>query len=472
MTKTRVVTLLLLSIVSAVAFGWGYVLERTARGIIVDFKVVYIGTRCLLRGCDPYNENQLMKVYLSEGGKPPSTADEASRVRQVVALQVYFPTAFLYIAPFALLPWVTAHWLWSLLTAAVVTFAAFLMWTLGQRKAPGATFYLISFMLVNSGILFAGGNPAGISVGMCLVAVWCFLEDRFVVGGLFCLAASLALKPHDSGLVWLYFLLAGGALRARAIRAAAVATILGLPAFLWISHASPHWAQELHSNLIATSARGGITDPGPASLSGSGGGMIIDLQTIISIFRNDPSFYNPIAYSICGLLLFAWMFVTLRSRATSANAYLALAAIAPLSMLPLYHRPHDAKLLLLTIPACAMLLAERGSLGKVGLVLNSAAIVLTADLPLGAIAILTKGSTVSTEGFWACVLTALVHRPVPLSLMALSVFYLGVYMRRCASGYGEGSKKSPDIDWERDHPRETAALEMNRFIVETARAER
>ena len=34
-----------------------------------------------------------------------------------------------------------------------------------------------------------------------------------------CLAISLMLKPHDAGLVWLYFLLAGGIYRKRALQA-------------------------------------------------------------------------------------------------------------------------------------------------------------------------------------------------------------------------------------------------------------
>jgi hypothetical protein len=428
MNKARFMTFVLLSVCSCVAFCWGFALERSARGIIVDFKVVYLGARCLIQGCDPYNENQLMGVYLSEGGRPASTAEDANRVRQVIALQVYFPTAFLYIVPFAKLPWGMAHPLWSVLTALSITLGAYFMWILGQKYASSAPFYLISFLLVNCGVLFAGGNPAGISIGLCLIAVWCFLSDRFVLTGVVCFAISLALKPHDSGFVWLYFLLAGGEHRKNALRTAVVAFILGLPALLWVSHASPHWLWELRSNLSATSVRGGITDPGPSSLSGPGGGMIIDLQTVFSVFRDEPGFYNPMAYSICGLLLLVWISVTLRSRSSLNDAFLALACIAPLSMLPVYHRPHDAKLLLLTVPACAMLLSEGGTLGWIGLVLNSAAIVVAADLPLGAIAIAANRAGGS---FGNSILAVFLNRPLPLILLALASFYLWVYARRC-----------------------------------------
>ena len=429
MTKMRLTIFLLLSVSSALSVFWGFAVERAARGIIVDFKVVYLGARCLLQKHDPYNESQLMGVYLAEGGKSPSSPAELNKVRQVVALQVYFPTAFLYVAPFAFLPWEVAHMVWSGLTVVTFTFAAFLIWTLAQDLAPNACFYLLCFLLANCGILFAGGNPAGLAIGLCVIAVWCFLKDKHAYVGVFCFAVSLALKPHDTAFVWLYFLLAGGLLRKRALQTLVVTLALALPAVLWISHVSPHWIQELYGNLSATSLRGGITDPGPNGMSGSGGGMIIALQTVISVFRDDPNFYNPLTYLVFGSLLLVWMIVTLRTRSAAPKHYLALAAIAALSMLPVYHRPHDAKLLLLTLPACAMLLHEGGAIGRIALLLNTAAIVLTSDLPLALLVQLTKGLHLSTDAS-SKVLTVLLARPMPLILLVLGAFYLWVYAWR------------------------------------------
>jgi hypothetical protein len=430
----RTSILLLLSLSSAFSVLWGIAAERAARGIIVDFKVVFIGARCLLQNHDPYNENQLMSVYLGEGGTLPSNPADSNKVRQIVALQVYFPTAFIYVAPFALLPWGLAHVLWSGLTVIALTLAAFLMWTLAQDLAPNASFYLLCFVLANCGILFAGGNPAGMAIGLCVIAVWCFLNDKYVYVGLLCFSVSLGLKPHDTGFVWLYFFLAGGLFRKRALQTLAFTILLGLPAILWVSHISPHWMQELSGNLAATSFPGGITDPGPNGMSGTGGGMIIDLQTVVSVFCDNPRLYNLVTYAACGVLLLIWIVITMRSRATPTKHYLALAAIAALSMLPVYHRPHDAKLLLLTLPACAMLLNEGGAIGRVALLLNSAAFALTADLPLAMLAQLTKGMHLSTESVPAQILTAVLGRPMPLILLLLGVFYLGVYFRRCPGG--------------------------------------
>ena len=433
MTKARAAILLLLSMSSALSVFWGFAMERAAQGIIVDFKVVFYGARCLLQKHDPYDENQLMSVYLAEGGKAPSSPAELNKVRQIVALQVYFPTAFIYVAPFALLPWSAAHLLWSSLTVAAFTLASFLIWTLAQDLAPGASFYLLCFVLANCGILYAGGNPAGLAISLCVIAVWCFLEDKYVYVALFCFAVSLALKPHDTAFVWLYFFLAGGLLRKRALQTLGSTIAMAIPAILWVSCVSPHWIRELFGNLSATSVRGGITDPGPSGMSANGGGMIIDLQTVISVFRDDPRVYNLVASLIFGSLLLVWAIITLRTRSTRSKHYFALAAIAALSMLPVYHRPNDAKLLLLTLPACATLLKEGGPMGRIALLLSSAVIVLTSDLPLAMLVQLTKGLHLSTEGAPAKILTVLLARPIPLILLVLGAFYLWVYARRFSS---------------------------------------
>jgi cell division protein FtsW (lipid II flippase) len=195
-----------------------------------------------------------------------------------------------------------------------------------------------------------------------VVAVWCFLEEKFVWAGILCLSVSLAIKPHDAGTVWLYFLLAGGIYRKRALQTLVVTTCLGLATLVWITPIAPHWMQELHSNILVNQLPGEVNDPGPVTAHASGPSMVISLQSTLSVFRDDPRFYNLASYLICGSLLLVWTVRTIRSRFSPANAWFALAAVVPLTLLVTYHRPYDAKLLLLAVPACAMLWVEGGPL--------------------------------------------------------------------------------------------------------------
>jgi hypothetical protein len=99
-------------------------------------------------------------------------------------------------------------------------------------------------------------------------------------------------------------------------------------------------------------------------------------------------------------------------------------------MLVTYHRPWDAKLLILTVPACAMLWAEGGAIARIALLLNGAAIVMTADLPLTLLTVFTRNMQLSAEGVPGQIMIVLLRRPVPLILLAMSIFYLWIYVRR------------------------------------------
>jgi hypothetical protein len=209
--------------------------------------------------------------------------------------------------------------------------------------------------------------------------------------------------------------------------------VLGLVALAWVTPIAPHWMQELHSNQQASSARGSINDPGPASINFRIPDMIVDLQSVVSVFRDDPRIYNPFSYLICGALLLMWVTTTLRSRFSQPNAWLALAALAALSMLPVYHRQHDAKLLLLTVPACALLWSEGGAIGWFALVLNGAGILLTGGISSEALILFRESLHINSDGLPGKLLTVVLSRPLPLILLMMAVFYLWVYLRRTAA---------------------------------------
>jgi hypothetical protein len=429
MTRTRRIALAWILLTGGISIVWGSSIGP-ANGW-VDFRAVYYGTRCLIEGHNPYKVSELESVYRADGGQRPSETLEA---HQAVVLFVNVPTTFLFVAPFAVLPWGLSHWLWIIFTTGVFLLAAMLAWSLGARYSHEVSLLLVCILLINSECIFVGGNTAGVVVGLCVVAVWCFIEERFVLAGVLCLAVSLAIKPHDAGLVWLYFLLAGGVNRKRALQSLLITAVLGLSAFLWISHVAPHWIADWQSNLSAINAHGGINEPGPTALTGHGASTVVDLQAAISIFRDDPSFYNPISYLICGALLLAGAVRALRSRFSLPSAWFALAAVTALTMLVTYHRPWDAKLLMLTIPACAMLWAEGGPARWPALLITTAGLVFTGDVPLAILSILVKDLHIGTAGILGKMLTVMLIRPASLILLLMAIFYLWIYLSRTAEG--------------------------------------
>lgn len=428
--KATIAVTFLLCVWSSFSLFWGLAVARAARGVMLDFKVVYYGARCLVQHHDSYNQSELLRVYFAEGGEPIPDATAGHRTQMIVANQIYLPTAAILTAPFGLLPWPIAYLIWTTLTVCGITTAAVLMWSVANRYAPGPPLYLISFLLLNSGVLFAGGNPAGMAVSLCIIAVWCFLEDRYIALGVICMATSLAIKPHDAGLIWLFFLMVGGVSRRRSLKTLLVVAVIGVIALMWIRQISPHWLPELQSNLQAYAARGSYHDPGPVANKTISPGMIIDLQTVTSVIRDVPGFYRPAAYLICAPFLAVWAFLALRSRFSQRSAWLALGAIAPLSMLPVYHRAYDAKLLLLAIPACAILWSGEKLAAWTSVALTAAGIVFTSDLPLALLSIVSNQIHLP-GGAAGAALTILLMRPAPLALLALGTFNLFQYAKIC-----------------------------------------
>lgn len=411
--KKRLGVFVMFALAGAFALSWGLVAAHSARGVILDYRVMDLGARCLLQHGDPYKEVDMLKVCESEEGQNETAASPQGRY--LATLQIYPPTSELVFAPFALLPWPLAYRTWITVTFGLLVLGTFLMWDVAQSYAPDPPFFLGCIILANSGILLSGGNPAGVAVCLCVISFWCFYRKRFQWAGVVCLAISLAIKPHDGGLVWLYALMLGGAFRRQAVRALALMAVMGVGAFAWISQVAPGWAQEISANLATLSSPGSYNDPAAANAA-----LILNLQAVIAVFRNKPEFYNLLAYVMCAPLLVWWAYVTFRVRHSSRAIWLGVAAISALSLLPVYHRAYDAKILLLCLPACAALWAERGRVAWMGISVTTAGILITSDLPVAML------SMIKPQNHSSYVLAT---RPAPLVLLVMSFFYLWAYHR-------------------------------------------
>ena len=428
MSKGQRDGLYLLVLGSGIFLLLGLALEIGSPHGMVDFKALYYGARCVIEHHDPYSTNQFLAVYQNDGGTFPTDAASAGPVRESILYCINLPTALLLVLPLAALPFGVASICWIVLLAGSLIAASWLMFSATQDWAPQLSGGLIFLILTGSEVLLIIGNAGGVVVSLCIVAAWCFVRERASLLGILCLTAGLVMKPQVAGLIWLFFLLAGGMYRKRAVQTLLASVLVAAVSLWWIGHVSPHWMSELSANLATTSAHGALNDPGPSSMGGHGLAMVISLQAPLSILRDDPHFYNPLSVVICAVLLIFWLLRTLRKPLTPRDAWIALASVACITMLPVYHRSYDARLLLLTVPACALVWTQGGKLAKIALLLNLFAILMISDL------------------FWAPMLAAMTHLhpqtpasqflfaaaqtfPAPLLLLALGCFYLWVYVR-------------------------------------------
>jgi hypothetical protein len=419
--------LYLLILSAAIFLLFGFVLQYSASDSREDFRAVVYGSRCLLHHCDPYNQEDLFHFYERELGSAA-----ASHFRtHTLTLYVNLPSTILVTAPFAIVPFWFSSLLWSTITAASFILASFLIWDLSSSYAPVLSAALVAISLMSGAVVLGNGNPAGIVISFCLIAVWCFLKNRFTLAGVLCLSVSLALKPHDVGLVWLYFLLAGGKLRKRAVHTFAVSGLLILVSVLWLSESAPNWLPELRSNMVAMAAHGGNNDPGPAGPTSRDRAIesIVNMQSAVSWVKDDPKFYNTVTFVVCGLMFLSWTVGIFLSPRTSDRTWLALASIVPLTMLVTYHRAYDTRLLMLGIPACVMLAAEKGKIGGAAVLISTLGLIFTGELPHALVRPLVARIQTSMEGS-SRMATLLLHRPAPLALLLMAGFYLWVFLSR------------------------------------------
>jgi hypothetical protein len=437
--KGRIDGLTMLILGSVMFLAFGGLMARTNPLGMTDFLQIYASSRCVEHHHDPYKPGELLTFYQADtGGIPSDSSVVSSTYRKIVLIAPNLPTTLFLVAPIAALPWKLAVPLWALLIAASFILAASLVWRFGVTSSPRLHGALLLLILVNSGLLLSTGNTAGLVVSLSVIAVCCFLRDRWGAAGVLCLALALVMKPHDAGPIWFYFFLAGGRLRRRALQTLALTALITVPALFWVAHAAPHWLPELRSNLALGLAPGGLNNPGPTTEGGRGIGQIISLQAVLSLVWDNAGFYNLAAWLIAGPLIAAWCWKTLRSDFSPRLAWFALAAIAPLTMLPVYHRTYDARLLLLAVPACVLLWEERRARGRWALALTLAAIVLTGDLFWVVFFQITHYSSASV---------ALGVIPAPLALLAMGAFYLYIYLGqpRRDSGIAEDKQsRAPD----------------------------
>jgi hypothetical protein len=230
-----------------------------------------------------------------------------------------------------------------------------------------------SLILATSGILLVLGQPAALAISLVIISSYLFLRTRYLPLGAFLLMLSLAIKPQIGGLIALYFL-AQKIYRRYAVVAlvGALALLLFAGVFLKVRPQSANWTSTLRTNLAATLSPGGSADPRPANQVAVGD---VNLQTLTSIFFAEARTFNLVAYAAFLGLVAVWILVVPRSSMSPEMQFLALAALSILSLMPVYHRFYDTRLLLLTLPAVIAVFQRRRFLGAIIAVLTVLAVI-------------------------------------------------------------------------------------------------
>lgn len=389
-----------------------------------DFKCLYFGARCLIEGHDPYQPAEVQRILHREGGEDSSDT-EVTRI--VKSRFNYLPSVFVVVVPFALLPYGIAQVLWLTGMALAFVAASMLIWFEAARDAPVLAGALVFLAMSLNELSFSMANAAVYAVPLCVIGTWCFLRERYLAAGVLCFAVSLMLKPHDSGLIWLYFILIGGKYRSRALWSSGLAVLLSIPVLIYLFSVAPHWPAELSANLQSYARQGDVNDPGPGGMTGQSTIMITSLQSALSLISNQPWFYNSATYIVCAIMLVP-IYKYAAREGMPERAWSAIAPLSALTMLVVYHRSYDGRLLLLAIPACAWLRSRSRALGWTGFLLLAVATVVTAAVPWSVFCImLSKGlipPLFTTREF----LLYLAKATVPVALLLVALFFLGAHL--------------------------------------------
>ena len=355
--KARSDGFLLLCLGALIFIALGLLMLTARKDSGLDFRIAYSTARCLFEHRDPYNQADLLQVYIGNGGELPQGGTEILRSE---ALYIYLPTIFAVTVPLSFFPMSVAYVLWTAAAAVGFLIAATMIWNVGKEHAPLLTGALLCCYLINSGSLISTGNAASIALSLGIISAGCLLRDRWILVGILCMALSLAIKPHDSAFLWLALVLSGGAVRKRALQSLAVMICATFPFVVWVWRVSPQWMQEIRAHMATLSAHGAVSDPGPATVLNRGTLSLTNLQSLFSLAWDNPRFYNLTSYAICFLMVVVLIAVTARWRPSENARWVAIAFASALTLLPVYHRQYDSKLLILTIPACALLWSRKG----------------------------------------------------------------------------------------------------------------
>jgi len=383
-----------------------------------DFKQPYASARCVLKHCNPYSETDTEAQYFAAHGP------DNDRLVFVPYSALYPPPSLLLLAPVAALPYPAAHAFWMLAITGGFSAAAFLITDLIAPYGSWLAVLALACFVANSDVLLMLGQLSGVAIALLVIGIWLLLREKSWAAVAVCITVALCLKPHDVVLFLPYLLIAGRPWRKAFWGITGLAVALTLVAVLWFS-ATPttaHWLADMRANIAGNSAPGSVNDPGPLNPQAD---AIASLQAVFSVFRDSRPFYSAMAYLTTAVFYAACLYAAVRMRNSPERHLLVIAAIACITLLPIYHRQYDTRILLLIFPAIAWLFSRRRPLGVAALILALLAI-FPAVAQIAGRVIAHRQTSLAGLGVMRFLLA---YRLMEITNLALAVFFVLIVVR-------------------------------------------
>jgi len=313
-----------------------------------DFVTLYAGSICMTHTCNPYSVPDLDKVLVNARG---------SSVRQDWSdqLPIYPPTTLILLLPLSLLSYKSATVLWYSLSLTVYVFGLCCLFLFSSTLRDTSLIVRVGMVLL--GLHFpkmlqclSFGNPSLIVTGLLLFSVFDKGESGKILR-LVGIAIACLLKP-PLALPLAALVLFKDARRTREgwIAAALLALVfLGIAFYAFLPLGMTHWQLDLSQNIALGEQRG--MNP---SLRGGPSNTMLNIATIPGYFVTSPASIRLISFVVVAGLAILYVIALSRLRRDAlweTRGYLlAVATLADLTLLPVYHRFCDIGVLLLALP--------------------------------------------------------------------------------------------------------------------------
>jgi hypothetical protein len=412
---------------------------RTSNLFGVDYRFFYASSNCLITDCNPYSSSETQARFLRQGASEAEIGSVPSDGPFRPYNSGYPPTAYLLLSPLALLRWHLSFAIWMVSSILGFLLATALVLRLADDYAVLPAAICLSVFIYRSDYVLILGQPTLWVVSLITIAVFLLIRGSWQWLAITCFSLALAFKPQLGGFIWLYLAFAPRYRRAAwKILAATCAFSLLAVAVATAKPASRHWLQDMRANIAGISAHGHPSDPGPANVEAE---HMADLRSMVAVFVDKPSVYNKVVLATAAAFLLAIWYFGRRMPEGREKDLILIATLASVTLIPVYHREYDARLLLVTFPALGVMLACDRFAGYLGWLCTLAACFLTSEdyyfsraafKPLQRILRLHIGSKLEV---------ALLERPAVIATLLMSVFYAGYLIRASSRGLPDAAHK-------------------------------